>query len=85
LLCSVMVAVSVPSKKCFMILVTPVCCEGCITEYKQAVQHTPLCVCVCVCVCVCARARACRAVFRTDQLVKILIVFCQISWMVMVI
>ena len=37
LLCSVMTAVTVPSKTC---LDRAVCCEGCITEHKQAVPHS---------------------------------------------
>ena len=37
LLCSVMTAVTVPSKNC---LGTAVCCEGCKTEHNQAVPHS---------------------------------------------
>ena len=43
LLCSVMSAVTFTSKNCLecqTILGTDLCCEGCVTEHKQAVPHT---------------------------------------------
>jgi len=43
LLCSVMSAVPLTSKNCLeyqTILGTVLCCEGCVTEHKQAVPHS---------------------------------------------
>jgi hypothetical protein len=62
LLCSVTSAVPVPSENS---LGAAVCCEGCITEYKQAVPHS-----------VCA-----ERFLELYQLVNIFIVFCQISFL----
>ena len=72
LLCSVTTVVTVPSKKCLEMLNQyrhSGGCEGCITELQQAVYTVHLQ----------------SDLLELDQLVKLFIFACQISWLIMVI